>query len=177
MEEEEVRSALLDGDDDRLLQLENKLAEVGGEQGAAVMPAQEEARRRRLGAYVIAQVGTLRLVAREGFVVLPERARGRGLVADDLDGLANDAEAEARVCQPSHRASVTGLGLAPWVAWVLGSLGVLGILGGARLGELRRGAERQNHWSDVHRLLDEIASRASDMRASIGQCHREFSGW
>ena len=106
MEEEEVRPALLDGDDDRLLQLEHKLAEVGGDEGAAVVPAQDEARCRRLSAYVIAEVGVPGGVAEEGFIVLPERARCRGIVANDLDGLANDAEAEARVCQSSHRASV-----------------------------------------------------------------------
>jgi len=39
MEEEEVGPTFLEGDDDGLLQLENKLAEVGGEKGAAVVPA------------------------------------------------------------------------------------------------------------------------------------------
>ena len=63
MEEEEVGPALLEGDDDRLLQLENKLAEVGGEQSAAIVPAYEKARRRRLSAYAIVEIGTLRGIA------------------------------------------------------------------------------------------------------------------
>jgi len=43
VEEEEVRPAFLDVDDDRLFHLEYKFAEVGGGQWAAVVPAQDEA--------------------------------------------------------------------------------------------------------------------------------------
>jgi hypothetical protein len=148
MEEEKLRPALLDGDDDRLLQLENQLAEVGSGPGAAVVPAQEETGCRRLAAYAIVEVGTLRLIAREGFVVFAERARCCGIVADDLDGLANDAEVEARVCQSSHRASVAprlGLARRSWgwstLSWGWSTLS-WGWSTGARLRELRRNRER-----------------------------------
>ena len=113
MQEEEIGPAFLQGNDDRLLDLKYEVAEVRSKQEAAIVPAQDEARGRRLSAYMEAEVGPARTVAREGLIVLPKHSRRGGVVAGDLHRLANNAEAEACVRQSSHRATaVTALGYA-----------------------------------------------------------------